>query len=178
LLDCANGHYASSDYAGCAGNGQGEWKSSMKALVQRVAGASVEVEGSVIAKIGTGLLVYVGVCSEDGPEDAERLSDKIRHFRIFADEAGKSNLDVVQAGGSVLVVSNFTLAADTRQGRRPAFTTAAAPQTAETLYTLLCTRLRETGLEVQTGRFGAMMAVESVNNGPMNFLLDSREKQG
>jgi D-tyrosyl-tRNA(Tyr) deacylase len=148
----------------------------MKALVQRVSEASVSVDGSVIGRIESGLLVYAGVCLGDTADDVEYLSGKIRFLRIFPDEAGKSNLDVVQAGGAILLVSNFTLAADTRQGRRPAFTTAAAPETAETLYTLMCTRLRESGLQVETGRFGAMMAVESVNHGPMNFLLDSREK--
>jgi D-aminoacyl-tRNA deacylase len=146
----------------------------MRAVVQRVGVARVTIEGKEVARIGGGLLVYAGVREKDGPADAEYLATKIRYLRIFPDAAGKMNLDVTQAGGEVIVVSNFTLVADARQGRRPDFTGAAEPEAATILYERMCALLREAGLNVQTGKFGAMMSVEAVNDGPVNILLDSK----
>lgn len=146
----------------------------MRAVIQRVASGSVQVGEEIVGKIGPGLLVYIGIGPADGSADANELANKIRFLRIFPDQAGKMNLDVVQAGGSVLLVSNFTLFADISQGRRPAFTGAAAPDMAEGLYQEVVSRLRETGLVVESGRFGAMMMVRSENAGPINILFDSR----
>ena len=145
----------------------------MRALIQRVSSASVRVDQSTIAEIGHGLLIYVGVWMGDTITDCEHLATKIRYLRIFADEAGKSNLDVSQVSGSILAVSNFSLAADTSQGRRPAFTSAAPPAEAEALFENLCTNLRQLGVTVQTGRFAAKMEVQSTNNGPRNFVVDT-----
>jgi len=146
----------------------------MRAVVQRISTGRVTVDDQVMGGIDHGLLVYVGVGKGDGMQDVDYLADKIRHLRIFKDDAGKMNLDVAQAGGEVLVVSNFTLLADVRKGRRPAFTGAAEPQTADRLYEQLCEKLRTQGVAVVTGQFGAMMSVEAANDGPINILLDSR----
>jgi D-aminoacyl-tRNA deacylase len=146
----------------------------MRAVIQRVSSASVKVGDEVVGEIGIGLLVYVGVGPDDVSADAAAMANKIRYLRIFPDEAGKMNLDIVQAGGKGLVVSNFTLFADISQGRRPAFTGAAAPGKAEELYHEVVSRLRQTGLEVETGRFGAMMTVISENAGPINVLFDTK----
>lgn len=158
----------------------------MRAIIQRVYQAEVSVvtepaddrsAGSELAgKIERGLLVYLGVGHDDGPEDLDYVANKIRHLRVFHDHAGKMNLDVVEAGGHVLVVSNFTLLGDARKGRRPAFTAAAEPDTARKLYEQLCDRLREFGLDVQTGRFRQTMAVRAVNDGPINILIDSKRQ--
>lgn len=134
----------------------------------------METEGDAVGRIGRGLLVYVGVASDDGPADVEYAAEKIAGTRIFPDEAGKMNLDVRQIGGAVLVVSNFTLQADTRQGRRPSFVGAARPEQADALYRGVCDRLRAQGIEVQTGRFGAAMRVSSVGAGPVNIWIDTR----
>ncbi len=147
----------------------------MRAVLQRVSKAEVAVDGVVVGATQAGLLVYVGVGPQDSETDAEYVANKIRHLRIFPDEAGKMNLDVAQIGGSVLLVSNFTLFADIRQGRRPAFTDAAAPELAERLFDLVVTELRALGVPVETGRFGAMMTVSSENAGPINILLDSHK---
>lgn len=146
----------------------------MRALIQRVSSASVSVDQNVIAQISRGLLVYVGVWNGDTVTDCEQLAAKIRYLRIFPDDAGKSNLDVSQVAGAILAVSNFSLAADTSQGRRPAFTTAAPPAEAEALFDKLCTTLQQMGMVVQTGRFAAEMEVYSVNDGPMNFVIETR----
>jgi len=146
----------------------------MRAIVQRVSHAAVTVQGEVVGKIDRGLLVYAGVATGDGPEDVDYIANKVRHLRIFEDDADKMNLDVAQSGESVLVISNFTLLADARQGRRPAFTRAAEPDAADELYEQLCEKLRQLGLTVETGRFGAMMSVAAANNGPVNILLDSK----
>lgn len=147
----------------------------MRAVLQRVSNAEVTVAGKVVGRIGAGLLVYVGVAKGDGPEDADRLAKKIRYLRIYRDESGKTNLDVAQTGGSVLVVSNFTLQANIQRGRRPDFTGAAPPERAEELYEYLCEKLRGLGLHVETGCFGEMMSVMSANDGPINILADSRQ---
>lgn len=146
----------------------------MKALVERVARAAVTSEGELTGRIERGLLVYLGVVEGDGEPDAAWMADKVRYLRIFTDEAGKMNLDVVQAGGGVLAISAFSLAADARKGRRPSFDAAARPEIAEPLYLRSCELLRGLGVTVETGRFRTMMQVEAVNDGPITILLDSR----
>ena len=146
----------------------------MRAIVQRVNEASVTVDGRVVGAIGPGLLAYLGVERDDGDGDMEYIVDKIRRLRIFPDAADKMNLDVLQAGGKVLVISAFTVHADARKGRRPTFESAAAPDRARVLYELVCAALTRCGLTVERGSFGAVMAVRSVNAGPVCILLDSR----
>jgi D-tyrosyl-tRNA(Tyr) deacylase len=145
----------------------------MRAVVQRVSESSVVTDGGVSGSIGTGLLVYLGVERDDGDPDASYIADKVRHLRIFTDEAGKMNLDVLQAGGKVLVVSAFTVQADARRGRRPAFESAASPDRAIVLYELVCDALRRLGVTVERGSFGDYMDVKSVNAGPICILLES-----
>ena len=147
----------------------------MRAVLQRVIRASVEVEGQCVGRIGPGWLVLLGVARGDTDEDADRLADKVATLRAFEDDEGKMNRSVVEAGGAVLVVSQFTLLGDCRAGRRPSFTAAAEPAEAERLYRLAVDRLRGRGLEVATGVFRAMMKVELVNDGPVTLLLDSRK---
>lgn len=146
----------------------------MRAIVQRVTRAEVFVEGQSTGRIGLGLLVYVGIADGDAAADLQYIADKICHVRIFPDPEGRLNLDIRQAGGDVLLVSNFTLLGDVRQGRRPDFTMAGAPTIAEAMYEELCRRLRAEGLTVATGRFRAMMAIEAANDGPINILLNSK----
>lgn len=146
----------------------------MRAVLQRVERARVSVDGKSIAAIGKGLLVYLGVEEGDGPADMDYISDKVRYLRIFGDETGRMNLDVAEAGGAVLVVSQFTLLGDCRKGRRPGFSRAEAPEKAEALYETVINALRERGLSVETGAFGAHMEVESLNDGPVTMLLESR----
>ena len=146
---------------------------AVKALLQRVSEASVEVEGRVIGAIGGGLLVLLGVESGDREAAADRLAGKVAALRIFEDAAGKMNRSVMEVGGGVLVVSQFTLLADLRKGNRPSFTAAAAPGLAERLYEHFCANLRGQGLPVASGRFGARMAVRLINDGPVTIWLDS-----
>lgn len=146
----------------------------MRAVVQRVSEASVEVDDSVCGAVGSGLLVYLGVGGDDGNEDVAYLADKVRHLRIFPDDSYHMNLDVTQADGKVLVVSAFTVQADARRGRRPAFEAAAPADRALVMYELFCDTLSRSGVEVQRGSFGAKMNVKSVNAGPICVLLDSR----
>ena len=148
----------------------------MRALVQRVREASVEVDATVVGSIGSGLLVLLGVSADDDETDAEYLVPKIVNLRIFADDANRFNLSVADAGGDVLVVSQFTLYADTRRGRRPDFTRAAPPDLAERLYEHTVSLLRESGLNVATGRFQAYMQVRSQNDGPVTIMLDSADR--
>jgi len=145
----------------------------MKALIQRVAEASVEVDNTCIAKIGRGLLVLLGVTHTDTPAAAEKLASKIAALRIFEDAQGLMNLSVADIGGEVIVVSQFTLYADTRKGNRPSFIAAARPEHAEPLYEALVRQLRETlgPHRVQTGRFGAEMQVRLLNDGPVTIEL-------
>jgi D-tyrosyl-tRNA(Tyr) deacylase len=147
----------------------------MRAVLQRVSRASVEVGGEVVGRIGPGWLVLLGVAQGDGDEDAVRLADKVVNLRAFEDGDGKMNRNVSEAGGGVLVVSQFTLLADCRAGRRPSFTDAADPALAERLYLRFADLVRASGLNVATGVFRAMMKVELVNDGPVTFLLDSRK---
>ena len=144
----------------------------MRVLLQRVASASVTVDASVIAEIGPGLVAFVGVFPEDGPQQVRWLVDKTLGLRIFADEHKPMNRSVLDVGGSILVVSQFTLAADTSRGRRPGFSGAAPPERAKRLYDAYTDGLRSRCANVQTGRFGAHMQVALVNDGPATFLLE------
>ena len=145
----------------------------MRAVVQRVSSASVEVDGRTVASIGRGLLVLLGVAQGDGERQAEWLADKIAGLRIFEDEAGKMNLSVQDVGGSALVVSQFTLLGDCRKGRRPSFSDAAPPEEADRLYQRFVERARGAGLRVETGVFQAHMGVHLVNDGPVTLVLDT-----
>jgi D-tyrosyl-tRNA(Tyr) deacylase len=146
----------------------------VRAVVQRVTRAQVRVDEDVIGAIDGGLLVLVGVGVDDGDDDAVSLARKIASLRIFRDDDGNMNRDVAEAGGSVLVISQFTLHGDVRKGRRPSFITAARPEQAEPLYERVVAELRALGLVTATGRFGATMAVELVNDGPVTILLDTK----
>ena len=145
----------------------------MRALLQRVSEASVVVAGEVVSAIDGGLVVLLGIAAGDGESEADSLARKVAAVRVFADADGKMNLSVTQAGGSALVVSQFTLVADLSRGNRPGFSRAAPPETAEALYQHFCTRLREHGVPVQTGRFGAEMDVRLVNAGPVTIWMDT-----
>lgn len=145
----------------------------MRAVVQRVSRAEVRVEDEVVGRIGRGLLVYLGVGAGDGPAEAALLAEKIAGLRVFADDAGKMNLDVRQAGGEVLLVSQFTLYGDVRKGRRPSFVDAMEPLRANEIYLDVAARIAASGLRVATGRFRADMHVDAVNDGPVTILVDS-----
>lgn len=147
----------------------------MRAVVQRVSRAKVTVNGEITGEIGLGLLVLLGVGRDDSEADADYLATKICGLRIFEDDAGKMNLGLADVGGSVLAVSQFTLYADVRRGKRPSFDEAAPPEKARQLYEFFVERIRATGLRCETGRFQAMMQVELVNEGPVTILLDSRK---
>lgn len=145
----------------------------MKALIQRVSQASVTVNGEQISAIGRGLLVFLAVEATDDDTSLTKLVHKVAHYRLFSDSNGKMNLNVQQAGGAVLVVSQFTLAADTQSGLRPSFTPAAAPAMAEQYYLQFIQQLAELNVPVQSGRFAADMQVSLINDGPVTFLLSS-----
>lgn len=145
----------------------------MRAVVSRVASARVLVDGEVTGEIGPGLLVLVGVHRDDGPAEAAWLADKVATLRVFEDGDGKMNRSVLDVGGGVLVVSQFTLHGDARRGRRPSYLEAARPEAAEPLVEEVARQLAAAGLKVATGRFGAYMLVESVGDGPVTILLDS-----
>lgn len=143
----------------------------MIALIQRVSEASVKVDGETVGKIQKGLLVLLGVEKEDNEAKAKRLAERVLGYRIFDDDAGKMNLNVQQAGGSVLVVSQFTLPADTKKGTRPGFSKGADPKEAERWYEYFSNCCRETGITTENGRFAADMKVALVNDGPVTFWL-------
>ena len=143
----------------------------MIGLIQRVSGCNVVVSGDEIAKIGTGMLVLVGVEREDGPEDAQKLAKKLVAYRLFADAAGKMNLSVRDVGGAVLLVPQFTLVADTSGGLRPSFSRAAPPQVGSRLFDTLVAAVAATGVPYACGRFGADMQVSLTNDGPVTFWL-------
>jgi len=147
----------------------------MRAVIQRVSRAQVRVDSAPVGSIGPGLLVLLGIGQQDGPEEARLLAEKIAHLRIFSDADGKFHLSAVDVGGSVLVVSQFTLFADTRRGRRPGFTDAAPPEMAEPLIERFMDEVRSRGLAVAGGRFGAHMEVELVNDGPVTIVLDTED---
>ena len=144
----------------------------MRALIQRVSSGKVTIDGQTIAQIGGGLVILLGIGQEDGEEQAAYLAEKIAHLRIFEDEAGKTNLSILDVGGEVIVVSQFTLYADTRKGRRPSFVYAGAPEMAEPLVERFAELLRGHGVPTQTGQFGAHMLVEINNDGPVTIWLE------
>jgi len=148
----------------------------VKALLQRVTRASVSVAGEVVGRIGRGLVVFVGVASGDTEKDAQYLAQKTVSLRIFSDEEGRFNLSALDIKGELLVVSQFTLLADTRKGRRPSFVEAALPVQAEEIFERFVEQARATGLRVETGRFQQYMQVEIHNDGPVTILLDSKGK--
>lgn len=148
----------------------------MRAVIQRVSEASVRVDGEVVGEIERGLCVLIGAGADDDQKDAQVLVDKIANLRIFGDDEGKMNLSVLDIGGGVLAISQFTLFGDARKGRRPSFVKAMEPTAAEALYLRVVEGLRQTGvLEVATGRFGADMKVALVGDGPVTILLDSKK---
>ena len=145
----------------------------MRAVLQRVLQGRVEVNEQVIGQIDKGLLVYLSVGKGDGLKDAEYIADKLVNLRIFPDEAGKMNRNIIDAGGAILLVSNFTLHGDCQKGRRPGFDAAAEPKLAEQLYEKVVELIAQSGVPVEKGMFGEHMHVSSVNDGPINFLLES-----
>ena len=147
----------------------------MRALLQRVTRAEVRVDGELAGRIGPGLVVLLGVGRDDDEAVAEALARKVAELRVFADEAGRTNRSLLDVDGAALVVSQFTLFADTRRGRRPGFTDAAPADLGERLYERFAAALRGLGVAVETGRFGATMAVELVNDGPFTIWLDTAE---
>ena len=149
----------------------------MRALIQRVAQASVSVDGGVVASIGPGLVVFLGIGRGDAEADAAYLAEKIANLRIFADAEDRFNLSALETQSEVLLVSQFTLYADTRKGRRPSFVDAAAPSDAEPLFERAVALMREQGLNVKTGRFQQHMKVQLVNDGPVTVMVDSQDRQ-
>ena len=145
----------------------------MRAIVQRVTSARVEIDGKISGEIGAGLLVLLGVAKTDRPEDADFLAEKTVNLRIFADENGKMNRSLLESGGALLVVSQFTLYGDCRKGRRPSFDGAAGPELARALYERFIEIARSKGIRVETGVFQAHMSVSLVNDGPVTLLLES-----
>lgn len=147
----------------------------MRGVIQRVHESSVAIDGRVTGRIGKGLLVLLGVGESDSEQDADYLAEKVVGLRCFADNDSKFNLSLRDVGGSVLAVSQFTLFGDCRKGKRPSFTEAARPEVAVPLYERFVAKIRESGIEVQTGEFGAHMDVHLVNDGPVTLLLDSKK---
>lgn len=148
----------------------------MRAVVQRVSNAHVEVQGEIIGRIGSGLLVLLGVEEGDQDADLNYLADKVVGLRIFEDDQGKMNLSIQDVGGEMLVVSQFTLLGDARKGRRPSFVKAAGPEEGNRLYEEFVTKIRDQGIIVATGKFRAMMNVSLTNQGPVTLMLDSRKQ--
>lgn len=148
----------------------------MRAVVQRVSRASVTVDGAVTGSAGTGLVILVGVTHGDGPDEVHYLRDKIANLRIFPDDDAEFERSALEVGADILLVSQFTLYASTRKGRRPGFTEAAPGEFSEPLFNELVDAFRETGLRVETGVFGAMMLVELANDGPATFILDTADR--
>ena len=148
----------------------------MRAVIQRVEKASVSVEGEIKGQIGAGFLVLIGVEEGDGDADFKYIADKVPNLRVFEDEQGKMNRSLLDVGGELLAVSQFTLLGDARGGRRPSFITAARPETADPMYERLVADWRARGIRVETGVFGAHMKVSLINDGPVTILLDSRRR--
>lgn len=148
----------------------------MIAVIQRAKDASVSVDGKIAGSIDSGLVILLGVCKDDKKEDARFLADKISGMRIFADDQGKMNLSIKDVGGKALVISQFTLCGDWRKGRRPSFVNAAPPDEGERMYKYFLNKLKDNGVPVESGIFGAMMDVHLVNDGPVTFVLDSKLK--
>src|SRR5436190_15293289 len=147
----------------------------MRACVQRVSQAEVVIDGKTVGRIERGLLVLLGVAVGDGTDDAKQLAQKIAELRVFEDDAGKMNRSLAEAGGAMLVVSQFTLLGDCRKGRRPSFIDAASPEEAQRFYQLFVSEVQNRGVQVETGRFREHMEVSLVNDGPVTLLLDSRK---
>ncbi|MDX9917526.1 MAG: D-aminoacyl-tRNA deacylase [Gudongella sp.] len=147
----------------------------MRAVIQRVTEASVTVSDKIIGEIGIGLLVYLGVGKEDKDEDLNYICEKVSGLRIFEDENEKMNLSVMDVNGDILAISQFTLYGDARKGKRPSFTDSADPQVGEHYYDLFVDKLRERGIKVETGEFGAHMDVKYTNDGPVTIILDSKK---
>ena len=145
----------------------------MRCVVQRVSEAAVSTCGEEVGRIGRGLMVLIGVSAQDGPNDVQYMAEKVPNLRIFEDDAGKMNRSLLDVGGEILGVSQFTLYGDARGGRRPSFITAARPEQADTLYEALIAAWREKGIHVETGRFRTEMQVSLINDGPVTILLDS-----
>ncbi len=145
----------------------------MKALIQRVSQARVDVDGNVVGEIGPGLLVLVGIDAHDTEASVDALADRLLKYRVFADDSGRMNLNVQQVNGGILLVSQFTLSADTHKGLRPGFSTAATPSEGERLFLRVVDRVRERHTTVATGQFGANMQVSLINDGPVTFLLEN-----
>jgi D-tyrosyl-tRNA(Tyr) deacylase len=146
----------------------------VRAVLQRVSRASVAVDSEVIGRIDRGLVVFLGVAAGDGPSDIEYVTSKVCEVRVFPDDDGRMNRSVADAGGALLLISQFTLLGDVRRGRRPAFDAAERPIEAEAVYEEVVRRLRQTGVPVETGRFRAHMVIDVVNDGPVTILVDSR----
>jgi D-tyrosyl-tRNA(Tyr) deacylase len=146
----------------------------MIAVVQRVTSSRVRVDGAIVGTIGPGINLLLGVAEGDGPADAEYLAAKVANLRIFEDERGKMNRSLIETGGQMIVVSQFTLLGDCQKGRRPSFVKAADPDTARRLYRHFVDQVKKLGIDTQTGRFGAMMQVEILNDGPVTLLVHSR----
>lgn len=146
----------------------------MRAVIQRVKQSSVTVGDETVGKIGSGLLVLLGVADRDQPADADFMAEKIANLRIFEDKQGKMNRSLIDIGGEMLVISQFTLLGDCRKGRRPSFTEAAGPDKANELYERFVRQVRKTGVQVATGRFRAMMEVSLINDGPVTLIVESR----
>ena len=147
----------------------------MRAVAQRVSSCSIRVGEETVGEMGPGLLALVGVAQSDTPADVEQLASKLAHLRVFADEEGRMNHSLIETGGTLGLVSQFTLLGDCRRGRRPSYVEAAAPEEAEPLLELLLAKVRDLGVPVITGRFRAMMSVDLVNEGPVTLLLDTRK---
>lgn len=150
----------------------------MRMLIQRVSSAAVSIDGQETSRIGKGLLVLLGIKDGDTVKEADSLVEKCLHLRIFADQDDKMNLSLLDIGGQVMVVSQFTLYGDTRRGRRPSFTLAAPPEQSEPLYEYVVNKLQQAGVKVATGKFGAMMAVSLVNDGPVTMWLEKEADNG
>jgi len=160
------------DARACTSYGRSDPTREVRAVCQRVSEARVRVDGAATGEIGTGIVVLLGVARGDSPSDAVRTAGKVARLRIFADERGKFDRSVLDVGGGALVVSQFTLIANTRKGNRPSFVDAAPPDLAEALYDEFCDELRRQGVPVSTGVFGKHMAVELVNDGPVTIVLE------
>ena len=148
----------------------------MRALVQRVSRASVTVQGEIVGEISAGLVVLVGVSRDDAEADADYIVNKVAHLRVFADEEGKFNHSAMDVGAELLLISQFTLHADTRKGRRPSFIEAAGPELAEPLFDRTVAKFRESGLRVAVGTFQAHMMVSLTNDGPVTIMIDSTDR--
>lgn len=174
IYDCTPAKfYSSSDFHRRSPPVPKEIRLAVRVVIQRVAEARVSVGQEIVGRIGPGLCIFLGVGKQDNEDNANLLADKIKKLRIFEDEQGKMNRSVVEAGGQLLVVSQFTLFGDCRKGNRPSFTDAAAPAQADRLYQYFCQRLRDGGLEVAMGKFQTHMQVALVNDGPVTFVLEA-----